>query len=76
MNGGGADRSGALDEWIRVEHQADGTNRYWMRQNLGGGNFADHVQFDVDMNCNLGPSMSPHAPFRVTPNIPTVADMN
>jgi hypothetical protein len=57
VNGGGADRSGALDEWVRIEHQSNGKNIYWMRQNLGGGNFAEHVQFDVDMDCNSGPSM-------------------
>lgn len=56
MNSGGADRAGALDDWVRIEHKADGTNTYWLRVNQGGGTFADHVTFDVDMNCDAGPT--------------------
>ncbi|CAD0113390.1 unnamed protein product [Aureobasidium uvarum] len=56
VNSGGADRAGALDDWVRVEHKADGTNTYWLRVNKGDGTFADHVTFDVDMNCDGGPT--------------------
>ena len=56
VNSGGADRAGALDDWVRVEHQSDGTNIYWLRTNQGGGVFAEHAKFDVDMNCNSGPT--------------------
>jgi hypothetical protein len=56
VNSGGADRSGALDDWVRIEHQSDGTNIYWLRTNSGGGVFADHVKFDVGFNCDAGPT--------------------
>lgn len=50
-----AARTGALDDWIRVYHNTKDKNAYWFRQNLGGGKFDRSVQFDVDMNCDLGP---------------------
>ncbi|KAM0549173.1 hypothetical protein ACHAPJ_009482 [Fusarium lateritium] len=50
-----ADRTASLDDWIRVYHNTEDKNAYWFRQNLGGGKFDKSVQFDVDMNCDLGP---------------------
>ncbi|EXK87540.1 hypothetical protein FOQG_08887 [Fusarium oxysporum f. sp. raphani 54005] len=50
-----AARTAALDDWIRVYHNTKDKNAYWFRQNLGGGKFDKSVQFDVDMNCDLGP---------------------
>ncbi|KAF4968093.1 hypothetical protein FSARC_4454 [Fusarium sarcochroum] len=50
-----ADRTASLDDWIRVYHNTKDKNAYWFRQNLGGGKFDKSVQFDVDMNCDLGP---------------------
>lgn len=55
LNSANSPRSNALDEWIRVRHELDGTNSYWYRQNQGGGKFAAAKQFDVDMNCDSGP---------------------
>lgn len=45
-----------MDDWVRVEHKADGTNTYWIRTNQGDGTFAEHATFDVDMNCDGGPT--------------------
>ncbi|KAF5001515.1 hypothetical protein FGRMN_986 [Fusarium graminum] len=50
-----AARTAALDDWIRVYHNTKDKNAYWFRQNLGSGKFDKSVQFDVDMNCDLGP---------------------
>ncbi|XEU97574.1 hypothetical protein FSHL1_002860 [Fusarium sambucinum] len=50
-----APRTDSLDDWIRVYHNTKDKNAYWFRQNLGGGKFDKSVQFDVDMNCDLGP---------------------
>ncbi|KAI1039672.1 hypothetical protein LB505_008395 [Fusarium chuoi] len=50
-----AERTASLDDWIRVYHNTKDKNAYWFRQNLGGGKFDKSVQFDVDMDCDLGP---------------------
>jgi hypothetical protein len=55
INTNGLDRSQARDDWIRIEHDDDQKNKYWVRQNNGDGTFADHVQFDIGFNCDLGP---------------------
>jgi hypothetical protein len=50
------DRSDALDDWIRIEHNlTSGTNKYWVRENLGGGKFGSSQLFDVGMDCGMGP---------------------
>jgi hypothetical protein len=49
------DRSDALDDWIRIVHSADGTNTYYVRENLGNGAFGSSQTFDVDLNCDAGP---------------------
>ncbi|CVL03596.1 related to acetylxylan esterase [Fusarium proliferatum] len=50
-----AERTASLDDWIRVYHNTKNKNAYWFRQNLGGGKFDKSVQFNVDMDCDLGP---------------------
>ncbi|KAG7409901.1 Multidomain esterase [Fusarium oxysporum f. sp. rapae] len=50
-----AERTASLDDWIRVYHNTKDKNAYWFRQNLGGGKFDKSVQFNVDMDCDLGP---------------------
>ncbi|KAF5982347.1 acetylxylan esterase [Fusarium bulbicola] len=50
-----AERTASLDDWIRVYHNTKDKNEYWFRQNLGGGKFDKSVQFNVDMDCDLGP---------------------
>lgn len=55
VNVGNLPRNQALDELIRVIHGDDGTNAYWMRLNNGGGSFEAPVEFDVGMDCDLGP---------------------
>lgn len=59
VNSGGADRADALDEFIRIVHDdVTGINTYWFRLNNGGGNFDTAVTFDVDQDCDGGPSKS------------------
>jgi hypothetical protein len=65
VNVGGADRSAALDEMIRIVHDDEGKNTYWFRLNNGGGKFANPVTFDVGMDCNYGPSTFCPVPRRV-----------
>jgi hypothetical protein len=50
-----ASRLAALDDWIRIWHGPNDKNTYYLRQNMGGGQFGASVQFDVDMDCDLGP---------------------
>jgi hypothetical protein len=49
------ERSDALDDWIRIVHEDDGTNTYYVRENLGNGAFGPSKTFDVDLNCDGGP---------------------
>lgn len=49
------DRKGALDDWIRVFHDAKGKNTYYYRQNQGAGKFGPSTTFSVDYNCDTGP---------------------
>lgn len=63
VNVGGAPREDTLDEMIRVYHNYDTSiNTYYFRLNNGGGSFNSPVTFDVDLDCNLGPSKS--SPFQ------------
>jgi hypothetical protein len=48
-------RNEALDEWIRIFHDANGKNTYYYRQNLGGGEFGPSRSFDVGVDCDAGP---------------------
>ncbi|KAF5710337.1 acetylxylan esterase [Fusarium mundagurra] len=49
-----AERTASLDDWIRVYNNTKDKNAYWFRQNLGGGKFDKSVQFNVDIDCDLG----------------------
>lgn len=56
INDPNAERSQALDDWIRVFHDTrTGKNTYYYRQNLGGGKFGPSTVFDVKMDCDSGP---------------------
>jgi hypothetical protein len=49
------DRSDALDDWVRIVHNADGTNTYYVRENLGNGAFGSSQTFDIGLDCDAGP---------------------
>ena len=55
-NEAAAPREAALDEIIRIYHDEKGKNTYYFRQNNGGGSFKAPVTFNVDQNCDNGPS--------------------
>ncbi|KAK3372649.1 carbohydrate esterase family 3 protein [Podospora didyma] len=51
------ERKDAMDDWIRVFHNpATNKNTYLYRQNNGGGNFGPETTFNVDLNCDTGPT--------------------
>lgn len=46
-----ADRTAALDDWIRVKVSTEGVTTYFMRQNLGAGTFGTSKIIDFKMDC-------------------------
>lgn len=50
-----ADRSQALDDWIRfVDYSNSIPRKFYFRQNLGGGKFGPSTLFDPGMKCQYG----------------------
>ena len=47
-----SNRTGALDDWVRIQPGSDSKNTYYVRQNLGGGKFGSSQTFSIDLDCD------------------------